>query len=156
LKVFATRQSPGWRVSFPAEKALFWALLLLLVWLPILLRQQSRLGWTIMEITAYVLAASWIVLLGLRPREPMRTAEARLAALALLAAVALLHVFQMDSSPRSWVESLSPEAARMHALADMVRTSERWITISVDPHATKVALLKTIAYTALFFLVLAL
>jgi hypothetical protein len=43
----------------------------------------------------------------------------------------------------------------MHALADMVRTSERWITLSVDPHATKVGSLRTIAYTCLFFLVLA-
>ena len=57
--------------------------------------------------------------------------------------------------PVSWIATLSPEAARMQslAIAGMARES---MTLSLDPHATLAALLKAIAYSGMFFLVLAL
>src|SRR5262249_41634650 len=51
---------------------------------------------------------------------------------------------------------VSPESVRVHALADVVAGPRSWATISIEPHATRAALLKTLAYTSIFFLVLAL
>jgi putative inorganic carbon (HCO3(-)) transporter len=57
--------------------------------------------------------------------------------------------------PPEWVAALSPEAARMQNLVLDLGIVRDWMTLSVDPHASRVSLLKTIAYAGVFFLVLA-
>ena len=49
-------------VEFRAEKVLFWALLVLLVWLPIPLGSNRGWAWAVMEVWAFGLLACWLVL----------------------------------------------------------------------------------------------
>src|SRR6185503_10327202 len=51
---------------------------------------------------------------------------------------------------------LSPEAARAHHLTDILGVQRQTMTLSVDPHASLGALMRSIAYVGVFFLVLAL
>jgi hypothetical protein len=137
-------------------KPLFWAFLVLLVWLPIPLGSNRSWAWVIMEVAAFALAAAWTLLWSMGRASVSAPMKCAWPALLLLVLVILLHVLQIVPMPRAWVEALSPEAVRIHALADIVRPTDSPITISLDPHATRIALLKTIAYASLFFLVLAL
>src|SRR5436190_2210161 len=54
------------------------------------------------------------------------------------------------------VAFLSPASAHMHSLAQDAGMSQRWITLSIDPQASRVSLLKSLCYCGVFFLVLAL
>ncbi len=58
--------------------------------------------------------------------------------------------------PVSMVEAISPESARIHGMVSVLGVAKDAITISIEPHATQIALLKTLAYIAIFFLFLAL
>jgi O-antigen ligase len=141
---------------FDPEKALFGALLALLAWVPIPLGSNRPWAWAILEVVAYALFAAWSLLWAFgraRTAEPLRRA---LPVLLLLGLVILLHVAQIVPMPSSWVETLSPEAARMHAAAAAAQAPGSFITLSIDRHATHEALLKTVAYVAIFFLILAL
>jgi O-antigen ligase len=137
---------------FDLEKVIFALWLALLVWLPIPLGSNRAWAWSVMEMAAFALLGAW--LLGwatgkVRVSEPLRRARWPLSLFAAWLLFQALHVVPM---PREWVAGLSPEAARVHALAG----SREWITLSLDPHASFEALLKGIAYAALFFLALAL
>ncbi len=138
------------------EKALFWLLLALLVWAPIPLGSNRGWAWALIEVFAFALLAAWLVLWALgraRVADPLRRAW---PAFALLAAWLALVAFQIVPLPPAWVSHLSPEAARMFALTDPLGIARERLTLSVEPHATVVGLLKSLAYAAVFFLVLAL
>jgi O-antigen ligase len=138
-----------------AEKALFWLLLALLVWLPVPLGSNRVWAWSLMEVAAFALAAAWTILWALgRTRITASIAMAR-PALVLLALWIAYQAFHIAPLPSPWVEALSPQAARIHALAAFGAPPES-MTLSLDPHASRVSLLKTTAYAVLFFLVLAL
>lgn len=126
--------------------------LALLVWLPIPLGSNRAWAWSLMEIAAFLLLATW--LLGWArgawdAPEPLRRAKWPLFLLAAWLSLQLMHVVPM---PRDWIAFLSPEAARMHALAG----TAGGITLSLDPHASLEALLKGVAFAAIFILALAL
>jgi O-antigen ligase len=130
----------------------FWLWLGLLVWAPIPLGSNRPWAWTVLEIGAFLLVAAWTVAWALgraRVSAPMRSAR---MALALLAAIVALQVLQVMPLPAELVAFISPEAARLHL---KVAADGRWITLSIDPHASREALLKTLAYGAMFFLALA-
>ena len=74
-------------------------------------------------------------------------------ALAAWLAIQALHVVPM---PYAWVAFLSPESARMHAMAHDLGVEAATITLSIDPQASRVSLLKSLCYAGIFFLVLAL
>jgi O-antigen ligase len=57
--------------------------------------------------------------------------------------------------PQGLVEVLSPASARTWALTDILGIKRDWITISIEPHASRVALVKSLAYIAIFFLFIA-
>jgi O-antigen ligase len=146
----------GGLFNFKVEKALFWLYLGLIVWLPIPLGSNRPWAWGMFEIAAYAIFAAWMVLWALHRvhmPDPLRRAWPVLVALGALIA---LHVLQLVPMPASWVEALSPEAARIHAAARDARPAGSGITLSIDPHATREALLKTVAYALMFFLALAL
>ncbi|MEO7741978.1 MAG: O-antigen ligase family protein [Usitatibacter sp.] len=137
------------------ENALFWLLLALLVWLPVPLGSNRVWAWSLMEAAAFALAAAWAILWALG-RVAITPSLARASpALALLALWIAYQAFHLVPLPSAWVEVLSPQAARMHSLAAMGVPSQS-MTLSLDPHATDAALLKALAYGAVFFLVLAL
>jgi len=137
------------------EKGVFWALLALLVWLPVPLGSRRDWAVVVMAVWVFALLAAWILLWAfdrVRIGEPFRRAWPVFVLLGLF----LLHqAVTVVPLPWEWVSWLSPESARMHALRELVGTRPDAITISVDPYATKMALAKTLAYAAVFFLFLA-
>lgn len=137
------------------EKVLYWALLALLVWLPVPLGSNRGWAWAAMEVAAFMLLACWLALWALdkvRIAEPLRRAW---PVFVMLGAWIALHAVSILPMPENWVGLLSPESARVHALARIAGVAPGWITLSIEPHASKVALVKTLAYVAIFFLFLA-
>ena len=137
------------------EKALFWLLLALLVWLPVPLGSNRVWAWSLMEVAAFALAGAWAMLWALGKVAFTPSLAKASPALILLALWIAYQAFHLVPLPGAWVDVLSPQAARMHSLAAMGAPVDS-MTLSLDPHATRAALLKTLAYGALFFLVLAL
>jgi O-antigen ligase len=74
--------------------------------------------------------------------------------LSILALWLLLGIVQIMPLPDEWVAVLSPESHRMHALVRGVAGAPT--TLSLDAFASRVALLKSMAYVSIFFLLLAL
>jgi O-antigen ligase len=113
-------------------------------------------AWTILEVSTFVLLAAWLVLWAAgRVATPSAT-RAAWPALALLGAWLLQQSLYLVPLLTSWVAALSPEAARMQHLTDAIGVHRASMTLSVDPFATRGALLKSVAYAALFFLTLTL
>ena len=138
------------------EKVLFWALLGLLVWAPIPLGSNRGWAWALLEIAAFALLGIWLVLWALgsaRIAEPLRRAWPAFLLLAIWTALQLLQIVPM---PPSWVAFLSPEAARVQSMTEAIGITRESMTLSIEPHASKMAVLKTLAYISVFFLVLAL
>ncbi len=137
------------------ERALFWALLALLVWLPVPLGSNRGWAWAAMEVFVFLLLAGWLALWAqdkVRIEEPLRRAWPVFAVLGAWVAHQTVSILPM---PADWVGLLSPESARIHALTEIADVAQGWVTISIEPHASKVALVKTLAYVAVFFLFLA-
>lgn len=146
----------SWRAAPDLERLVFLAFLSLLVWIPIPLGSNRPWAWAILEVAAFGLVAAWAVLWALGRAElpdPLRRAWPAWIALGLWLALQVLHIVQM---PASWVAILSPEAARMQALASDLGIARPTMTLSVEPHASRGALLKGLAYASIFFLTLAL
>lgn len=138
------------------ERILFWALLLLLVWLPIPLGSNRAWAWGLFEAYTFLLVAAWLLLWALgraEPSGPLRSAWPAWIVLVLWLGLQALHVVEM---PASWVAFLNPEAARMQDLVAGLGIRRETMTLSIDPYASQVSLLKSLAYSATFFLVLAL
>src|SRR6202171_6477208 len=135
---------------------LFWALLALLVWAPIPLGSNRPWAWMVLEVYAFALLAAWLVLWAFRRVEvpdTVKRAWPACIALGLWLAHQALHVIAM---PPEWIAMLSPEAARMHSMVGDLGIKRESMTLSIDPHASMVSLLKSLAYSAVFFLTLAL
>lgn len=147
---------PKKRFTFRPEKALYWALLALIVWLPVPLGSNRAWAWALMEVGAFTMLALWLVLWATGRaviEDPLRKAW---PVFVLLGAWALHQAFSILPMPVSLVQSLSPESARIYATTDILGIQRDFITLSIEPHATQVALMKTLAYIAIFFLFLAL
>ncbi len=139
-----------------AGAVLFWAFLALLVWLPIPLGSNRAWAWMVMEVWVFALLGAWLVAWALQAvaiPDPVRKAWLAWVLLGFWLALQLLHVISL---PREWVAMLSPEAARMHALVDELGVRQGAFTLSIDPQASRVSLLKSLAYVGAFFLALAL
>jgi len=108
-----------------------------------------------MEVVAFGLLAWWLVLWAFERIEIEAPLRKSWPVFVLLGLWALLHVLAIVPMPIGWVEALSPASARTWALTDIVGIRRESITISIDPHASRLALLKTLAYAAIFFLFLA-
>jgi putative inorganic carbon (HCO3(-)) transporter len=143
-------------IRFSAEKGLFWLLLLLLIWVPIPLGSNRTWAWTVLELWAYGLAGAWLILWVLRKAGVSEALAKSWPALALLGAWILYNALHIVPLPIGLVAALSPESARMQGLTDAAGIARQSMTLSVDAHASKEALLKGLAYTCVFFLVVAL
>lgn len=143
------------RRQFNPEKALYWALLALLVWVPVPLGSNRGWAWATMEVAAFGLLAWWLVLWAMGKvimADPLRKAW---PAFVLLGLWTLHQAFAIVPMPAHWVEVLNPQAARTYALTDILDIKRGWIPLSIEPHASRVAIMKTLAYVAIFFLFLA-
>ena len=138
------------------DAALFGAFLLLLIWLPIPLGSNRAWAISAFEVATFVLVAAWLLLWAFGRAEASDPLRRSWPALALLAAWLGLLVVHIVPLPTGVVGFLSPEAGRMHALADSVAGARSRWTISVDPHASKLFLLRSLALAGVLFLTLAL
>jgi O-antigen ligase len=138
------------------EKSLFWLLAGLLVWVPVPLGSNRPWAWSVLEIAVFVLLAAWLVLWAVgiaKVGEAVRQAWPAFVLLGIWLVLVAVHIVPL---PPSWVEAMSPEAARMQHLTDALGVKRDWMTLSVDPAASRAFLLKSLAYSCLFFLLLAL
>jgi O-antigen ligase len=141
---------------FALDAPLFWAFAALLVWAPIPLGSNRPWAWGFLEAAAFVLAAAWLALWALGRVTAPRALVAAWPAAVFLAAWLAIQALHVVPLPASWVAALSPAAARAHALAADVGAASSAIPLSIDPEASRVSLLKSLAYAAIFFLALAL
>ena len=126
------------------------------MWAPIPLGSNRPWAWTWLELGVDALVAAWLVLWALgrvEASEPLRRAWPAWIALAAWLAIQALHVVPL---PLSWVAVLAPESARMHAMAADLGVQASTATLSIDAQASRVSLLKSLAYSGVFFLALAL
>ena len=132
------------------EKALFAGFLAVLVWAPLPFASNRIWGGALLALLVFILLAGWLSLFvfGRVQINSNVWRHARLP-LALLIGVQLWVFVQLIPIPRSVVEVLSPQAYAWHIKAG-------WLSVSLDPQYGKYYLLRGCAYTAGFFLALAL
>jgi O-antigen ligase len=126
------------------------AFLFFLVWIPLPVGSNRPWAWSILEIWIYALSVAWlwgyergVVAI------PHSFIKARPVLMLLFLWLAYC-AFQLLPLPAAMVALLSPEAAKMHALAG----STGWFPLSVDIHASLDAWLKSLAYALAFALAL--
>ncbi len=139
------------------EGLLFWSWVALLSWMPIPLGSNRPWAWAILEAGVFLLAALWLLSWrfgGVRVPESLRAARHFFVLLALWLVYEAVYLVPL---PPALLEWLSPEAARMHALAAGLSQSAAgsWHPLSIDPHAAAVSWLKSLAYIGAYFLTLA-
>ena len=139
----------------PAGRILFWAFLALIVWAPLPLGSNRGWAWGPLAAAIFLLCTAWCVAWAygkVSIPEPLRKAWPVAALLVAWIAYSALHILPL---PESWVAAISPNAAAAFA-AVRAYLPEGYATLSVDPYASKGALLKSMAWVGAFFLTLAL
>jgi putative inorganic carbon (HCO3(-)) transporter len=144
-----------WRET-SVERALFLLFALLMVWLPIPLGSNRPWAWTVLEVSSFALLAAWLVAWSIGKVEANEVMKRAWPAWAAFAAWILFEALHVLPLPIGLVSFLSPGAAKIHGLAREVGAPVDWVTLSIDPQASRVSLLKTLAYGAIFFLTIAL
>lgn len=137
------------------EKILFWLFLALLVWIPVPLGSNRGWAWAFMQVAAFVLTGAWLTVWALGKATVADSLRRSWPVFAVLGLWTLLQVVHVVPLPRDWVQAISPESARIQGLADVVVGARDEFTLSIDPHSSRAALLKTLSYVAMFFLTLA-
>src|SRR6185312_9912185 len=108
------------------------------------------------ECGIFALVAAWLLLWALgaaRMPQPLLRSWPVFAALGVWIVHTAISVVPL---PREWVAILSPAAAAMHGLADAAVGPQATMTLSLEPYASRIALIKSLAYAGAFFLTLAL
>lgn len=130
------------------------ALMLLLVWLPIPLGSNRMPAWSLAGIWLAGLLVVWLVQYLRGRREMPVTCVRAWPLLVLLGLWCAYLALQITPLPPALVGWLSPQSLWLHHLAYDPAGADRWLTLSVEPFATRVALQKSLAYWALAWLVL--
>lgn len=141
--------------SFPVlsgrlERALFFALMAILVWAPLPFASNRVWGGALLAVLVGIVLCAWLLLF-LSNRvsiNPNVWRRARVP-LAILLLVQLWVFLQIQYLPRAWVEMLSPQAFAWHV-------KEGMLSLSLDREYSKHYLLLGLTYTAGFFLTVAL
>jgi O-antigen ligase len=144
------------RARGAAEPVLFWIFVALLLWVPIPLGSDRPWAWAPLEIAVFAIVGAWLIAWVFDAARVPDAVRAAWPAWIVLAIWIVLQGLSFVEMPRRWVEHLSPEAARMQALTDVLGTPRDLMTLSIDPHASEVSFLKTLAYSGVFFLTLVL
>lgn len=142
--------------SASLDTLLFGLFVALLLWIPIPLGSNRPWAWAILEIGAYSLLAAVLLSWAMGVLTLPRVLERAWLACTLLAAWVALQAVQVVPLPASWVAFLSPQAARVHSLTEVLGSVPATMTLSQDPSASMASLLRTLAYASVFVLALVL
>jgi len=131
------------------DSLLFYLFLALVIWLPLPLGSNRPWAWSIMEIWVMFIACGWCYLYITNDvRVPITFGKCR----SILILFLLLLFFissQLIPLPSSWMTVISPNT---HDYLSLLGKSSDSLSVSLDPYATKVGLLKSITYFAIFCL----
>lgn len=135
------------------DKILFYALLGVMLWLPLPLGSHRAWAWSLMELVIQLLAIAWLFL-AVNGRVSVTQAFLRAKPALVIFVLWLLYLLlQIVPMPLAWVEVLSPEAAAAYRTVSS-ESGLDFYTLSLDPWASRSFLLKSWAYFWLFCLVL--
>ncbi len=126
----------------------------LIVWAPFPLGSNRPWAWSILELGIFGAGLLWLAGWARRESFPGSVVRAARPAFVLLALWLLFLMLQWIPLPPALVRTLSPRAAELHAAADYLLGGGRYITLSIDPHASFVFWLKHCAYALGFALTL--
>lgn len=149
------------RASTPAP--LYWALLALVCWLPIPLGSNRGWAWAIAIGWVALLAGGWLAAWAAGRAAITHPCRKAWPALLLLTLWVAWLALQLLPLPPAWLALLSPEALALHQAAPDSAPAgalfaawlpASYLPISLDPAATADFLVKSLAYSALFALVL--
>ncbi len=141
--------------SYRSSKALFIALLILLVWLPFPLGSARPWAWALMEGATMLLLAAFLITRFRSSRIFPEIIYKVRWPLYLLGLWLLYFLIQIVPLPMSLLEIISPSAYALYSYTSIgeVRSAA---PLSLDVNATLVQFLKSLAYVVLFVLVLCL
>lgn len=139
--------------STAVDHRLFLAYLALLAWIPIPLGSNRPWSSSLMVVWCLALALWWGMIHWREAPHASAAWKTSLPARWLFGLWLGLLLLQLLPLPAGMVRWLSPSAAELHTL---IRPDARWLTLSVDPHATLAFLLRSCALFLLFALTLAL
>jgi O-antigen ligase len=132
------------------EALLFAVYMAILVWAPLPFASNRTWGGALLALLVSLVLCGWLLLyLGGKVRLNAQVWRRGRLPLALLVLVQLWVLVQILELPRPLVEWLSPQAYAWHV-------KEGWLSLSLDPEHTRYYLLRGCAFTAGFFLTLAL
>jgi O-antigen ligase len=132
------------------EPLLFAAYMAILVWAPLPFASNRTWGGALLALLVSLVLCGWLLLyLGGKVQLNAQVWRRGRLPLALLVLVQLWVLVQILELPRPLVEWLSPQAYAWHV-------KEGWLSLSLDPQYTRYYLLRGCAFTAGFFLTLAL
>jgi putative inorganic carbon (HCO3(-)) transporter len=135
------------------DRTAFWLFAALILWAPIPLGSNRPWAWSILEAGIFFVGLLWLAAYARREVVPTAAVRAAWPALILLALWLLYLLLQWLPMPAALVGLLSPQAAALHAGADYLRPG-RFVTLSIDPHASFAFWLKHCAYALTFALTL--
>ena len=132
------------------EPALFAAYMAILVWAPLPFASNRIWGGALLALLVFSTLSGWLLLfMSGRAQINAKVWRRARAPLALLVLVQLWVFLQLLPIPRPIVEALSPQAYAWHI-------KEGWLSLSLDREYGKYYLLRGCAFTAGFFLTIAL
>ncbi|MBF0381985.1 MAG: O-antigen ligase family protein [Magnetococcales bacterium] len=140
------------RYKAKSPAPLYYAFMLLLVWVPLPHASNRPWAWSIMEGYLFILAIVWLVLYSMGRVELTKAFLVAKPVLLLLLLWLLFVLAQFIPLPLDYVEFISPQAAALHKAVPGINLDR--ITLSVDPHATKTGWMKSVAYTLFFIFTL--
>jgi O-antigen ligase len=131
------------------EPALFAAYMAILVWAPLPFASNRIWGGALLALLVFSVLSGWLLLfMSGRAQINVKVWRHARAPLALLVLVQLWVFLQLLPIPRPIVEALSPQAYAWHI-------KEGWLSLSLDREYGKYYLLRGCAFTAGFFLTIA-
>jgi O-antigen ligase len=107
-----------------------------------------------MEVWIFILTGLWLWKF-LRGQVSLTPVFSKARPILILLTLWIIYiVLQITPLPYAWIAQLSPQAAYLHGLTAPDSSLPFTTTLSVDPHLTAVALLKSVSYVLLFGLTL--
>jgi len=138
------------RAARAFDHAAFWLFAALIIWAPIPLGSNRPWAWSLLEGGIFLVAFLWLFAYVGRAVDLTPALRNAWPALTLFGLWLTWLAAQCVQLPVGWVAALSPRSAELHVLGGEVVN----VTLSIDPHATKVFWLKSLAWGFAFALAL--